>query len=112
MLKMKVDIPCPGHAPLISGELKSLDGVVSVKYSSGHTFDVYYDSSKVLSKDMLALKVFQTYTPTVLEEKMSAISVSDIGDPAGGNSGQIATGCGGSCGGGCGSGGSGCGCGG
>lgn len=67
LLTMKVAIPCPGHAPLISGELKKLDGVLGVKYKSPNIFDVAYDPDIILEDEMLSLKVFEVYKPTVIE---------------------------------------------
>ncbi|MCK5044099.1 hypothetical protein KAR52_03800, partial [Candidatus Pacearchaeota archaeon] len=45
MLKISVDIPCPGHAPLISNEVKTIMGVEGSKYSFPNDFEVYYNSS-------------------------------------------------------------------
>lgn len=68
VLQMAVDIPCPGHAALITGELKTLPGVQSVVFSFPNVFDVTYDSVKVAKADMLALAVFDEYPATVLSE--------------------------------------------
>jgi copper chaperone CopZ len=68
VLQMSVDIPCPGHAPLITGELKTLAGVQSVVFSFPNVFDVTYDSTKVTKAQMLALDVFREYPATVLSE--------------------------------------------
>lgn len=68
LVKLKVDIPCPGHAPLILQELKSLEGVIDVRYSFPNIFEVIYDSSKISKQKILALDVFKTYKAAVLEE--------------------------------------------
>ncbi len=65
-LTLQVDIPCPGHAPLISGELKKLPGVRSVTFRFANFFDVEYDSSKTTQADILGLDVFKTYKATVV----------------------------------------------
>ena len=65
-LSLRVDIPCPGHAPLISGELKKIAGVESVNFRFPNFFDVEYDSSKTTQADILALEVFKTYKASVL----------------------------------------------
>jgi copper chaperone CopZ len=110
-LKLQVSIPCSGHAPLITGELKKLDGVSSVKFSLPNVFDVSYDSSKTSKQQITDLEIFKTYKATVLDESaQSAQSITTTNS-------QLTTGtCGGSggcgCGSGCGSGGGGCGCGG
>ncbi|MFH0956234.1 MAG: cation transporter [Candidatus Aenigmatarchaeota archaeon] len=69
VISMSVDIPCPGHAPLITGELKTLSGVHSVVFSFPNVFDVTYDPAKTTKADMLALDVFKEYPTTVLSER-------------------------------------------
>jgi len=67
-IKLKVDIPCPGHAPLISQELKSINGVLEVKFSLPNIFEVKYDPTKVTKQQILSLEVFKTFRATVLDE--------------------------------------------
>jgi copper ion binding protein len=67
-IQLEVDIPCPGHAPLISNELKTIDGVEGVQFSFPNTFDVFYDSSRTSKQEILSLDVFDTYAPSVLGE--------------------------------------------
>jgi len=67
-IKLKVDIPCPGHAPLISQEIKSINGVLEVKFSLPNIFEVKYDPTKVTKQQILSLEVFKTYRATVLDE--------------------------------------------
>jgi copper chaperone CopZ len=78
LIKLAVDIPCPGHAPLISGELKSIDGVINTKFSSPNIFDVLYDSSKTSKKSILELAVFKEYPATVLEESEVKVDIKEI----------------------------------
>jgi copper chaperone CopZ len=63
-VRLQVDIPCTGHAPLISGELKKLSGVESVKFSGSNTFDVAYDPGLTTKADILSLEIFKTYKAT------------------------------------------------
>jgi hypothetical protein len=65
-LRLSVEIPCSGHAPLITDEIKKLDGIVSIKFSIPNTFDVTYDSSKLSAKDITGLEIFKTYKATIL----------------------------------------------
>lgn len=58
---LQVDIPCPGHAPLIIGELKGINGVGNVKFRFPNLFDVDYDPKKTSEEKILALTVFKTY---------------------------------------------------
>jgi len=67
-LRLQVDIPCSGHATLISSELKTIDGVNGVQFSLPNVFDVKYDPSKTSKQQILALEVFKTYEATVLSE--------------------------------------------
>jgi len=113
-LKLQVSIPCSGHAPLITGELKKLDGVSSVKFSLPNVFDVSYDSSKTSKQQITDLEIFKTYKATVLDESaQSAQSTSTTNQLNTGTCGGGSGSCGcGSGSGGCGGGGGGCGCGG
>ncbi|MBN1385479.1 heavy-metal-associated domain-containing protein [Candidatus Woesearchaeota archaeon] len=110
LLKISVDIPCPGHAPLISNELKTVAGVESVRFSFPNDFDVSYDSSQTSKEQMLQLEVFSEYPATVLDDSTGAVAqdglkavsantaeAGSIG--CGGAGGCGKTGCGGGCGG-------------
>ena len=106
-ITLDVAIPCPGHAPLITGDLKKLDGVVKIDYSPIKTFKVYYDPTKISKQEVLGLEVFKEYKATVKDESNGVSTTLDS------NTKTTSTG-GGCCGGGgsCGSGsGGGCGCG-
>ncbi|MDY1591389.1 MAG: cation transporter [Methanofastidiosum sp.] len=70
-ITLKVNIPCSGHAPLISEELKSINGVQEVKYSTPNTFAVKYDSGRTTKTEILNLTVFREYPATVLNESSS-----------------------------------------
>lgn len=69
-LTLKVSIPCPGHAPLITGELNKVYGVTSVKFSFPNYFDVAYDHSKVSKQEILSLDVFKTYKAVITNENL------------------------------------------
>jgi len=70
-IRLKVAIPCPGHAPLIIQELRSINGVVEAKFSFPNIFDVKYDSTITSTQQILSLEVFKTYKATVLDEQNS-----------------------------------------
>jgi hypothetical protein len=101
VLKIKSDIPCPGHAPLISSELKKISGVKGSEYSFPNNFNVYYDALETSPNEILSLEVFEEYPAEVLIDESS--SNSEISETK--NSESCSGGCGGtgSCGGGCGS---------
>jgi len=110
IIRLQVDIPCSGHAPLITGELKTISGVSSVQFSFPNIFEVKYDSTKTSKEQILALEVFKTYKASVLGETATTAAQSAAPSTIG-SSGQPASG-GGCCGGGGSCGGSGGGCGG
>lgn len=67
-LTLKVNIPCPGHAPLISEELKTIDGVLGSRFSFPNVFHVDYDPTKTSKQSILSLEVFETYKASVIDE--------------------------------------------
>ncbi|MDP1538976.1 MAG: hypothetical protein Q8M00_03025, partial [bacterium] len=67
LLTLQVAIPCPGHAPLIIGELKKISGVESVRFRFPNLFDVSYNPQKTTQKEILSLEVFNTYKATTAE---------------------------------------------
>jgi len=65
---LQVDIPCPGHAPLIIGELKTVQGVQEVKFRFPNKFNVTYDPSKTSKEEMLSLEIFKDYPAQTIEQ--------------------------------------------
>ena len=64
-ITLEVSIPCPGHAPLITGELKNIIGVINVIFKFPNKFELIYDSAKTSEEQILSLDVFKTYKATV-----------------------------------------------
>lgn len=94
-LTLQVDIPCPGHAPLITGELKSLNGVKNVKFRFPNIFDVDYDPQKTFREQILALAVFNTYQASVLKEgSLEKVAGESIGPQSPSNPGVCCEGVG------------------
>jgi hypothetical protein len=104
VLQIKVDIPCPGHAPLISSELQTISGVEGSEYSFPNKFEVYYDASQTSEQEILSLEVFNEYPATTLTGDTNQ-EVGPLVPSLGSSAGSCSGGCGGtgSCGGGCGS---------
>lgn len=75
-IRLKVDIPCSGHASLISGEIKTINGIEGVKFSFPDIFDVKYDPTKTSKEQILSLEVFKTYSATALDEPRDSQQVS------------------------------------
>lgn len=63
---LEVDIPCPGHAPLITGELRTILGVEGVRYRFPNRFIVNYNPEKTSQQQILALDVFNTYKAIII----------------------------------------------
>jgi len=70
-LTLKVDIPCSGHAPLISNEVKSVVGVKSVEFKTPNTFEIKYEGEGIRER-ILGLEVFKEYPATVLSGTVNA----------------------------------------
>lgn len=60
-MTVAVDIPCPGHAPLIIDELNKIEGIKATNFELPNTFNIGYDSSKISSEEIRALEIFQTF---------------------------------------------------
>ena len=65
-IKLKVNIPCPGHAPLISEELKTINGVKNIQFGFPNNFDVTFDTSVTSVDKIISLKVFETYKAKII----------------------------------------------
>lgn len=75
-LSLKVDIPCPGHAALIIGDLQKVAGVSSVRFSFPDLFDLRFDPSKVSEDDILGLDVFKEFKASVVGGDVFSSAVS------------------------------------
>jgi len=58
---ISVDIPCSGHAFLITGDLEKLNGVKGVEFYSTNKFKISYDSSLITKEEILDVDIFKTY---------------------------------------------------
>ena len=67
-ITLKVNIPCSGHAPLISEEIKTIKGIHEVKYKVPNVFIVKYDSGKTNFNEILNLAVFKEYPVKLLNK--------------------------------------------
>ncbi|MFH1683006.1 MAG: heavy-metal-associated domain-containing protein [Candidatus Woesearchaeota archaeon] len=85
-LNLAVDIPCPGHAPLITEELKTIAGVKETKFSFPKNFEVWYDPSITNYQEILSLEVFKSYPATVLEGTVAESSENAPASCCGGSS--------------------------
>lgn len=65
-LSIKVDIPCSGHAPLIVGGLRGINGVENIEYRFPNFFDIDYDFEQTNQEEILSLEIFNIYQATVI----------------------------------------------
>ncbi len=62
-LKLKVEIPCTGHASLITNSLKEA-GAEEIIFKQPDIFSVKYDSNIVVKDNLLNLDIFDEYQAT------------------------------------------------
>ncbi|MDD5147914.1 MAG: hypothetical protein PHH08_00445 [Candidatus ainarchaeum sp.] len=74
-IALQVQIPCSGHAPLITGELKKISGVQGVTFNFPDSFDVAFDSGKTTKERILALEIFRTYPAKVTAESNNGFTI-------------------------------------
>ncbi len=60
-LSLKVDIPCTGHAPIITDELKKDGGVKSVIFQAPNIFKIKYSQKETSPQKISSMEIFQTY---------------------------------------------------
>lgn len=66
MITLQVDIPCSGHAPLITDELYKLEGIAKVNFRSPNLFDISYDKTQTSKEDIINLDIFNTYKAKIV----------------------------------------------
>ncbi len=92
-MTISVDIPCPGHAPLVTNALKAL-GVDAINFKFPNKFEIGYTPSKVSKQQIMNIDVFDEYPATIIAESNANVVQSAPASSGGG------CGCGGStCGG-------------
>lgn len=89
-IRLQVSIPCSGHAGLISGDLKTIQGVVGVKFESPNYFDVAFDPKQTSKDKILALEIFKTYGATVISEQAAGSGTAGAANFATAGSGSTA----------------------
>ncbi|MFH0857766.1 MAG: hypothetical protein V1848_03400 [Candidatus Magasanikbacteria bacterium] len=60
-MKVQLDIPCTGHAPFITNELKKVDGITQVRFQIPSTFTLSYDSHIITEEEIKKLPIFQEF---------------------------------------------------
>lgn len=65
---LEVNIPCPGHAFLISTEIKKVNGVKDVKFSLPNLFEISFDPQETNKEKILSLEIFKSFEAKVVKE--------------------------------------------
>jgi len=61
VINLSVQLPCPGHAPLITDEIKKIDGVGAVNFQLPRHFQVNYNPQKTNPTEIMSLEIFKTF---------------------------------------------------
>lgn len=64
---LEVEIPCPGHAMVVTDDLKRINGIESVSFTLPNIFKISYDESKTTTEEILALDIFKTFKAKIIE---------------------------------------------
>lgn len=67
---LDVNIPCGGHAPLITDALKSVKGVVNIQYLPLTKFVVTYDARQITKEQIAAISMFSEYPARIVPDKV------------------------------------------
>ena len=65
ILSLSVQIPCTGHAPLITDEIKKDSGVQSVEFDTPNIFKIKYNPNETSPKKIASAEIFKTYEATI-----------------------------------------------
>lgn len=64
---LQVDIPCPGHAPLIINELKNLNDALNIKFIFPNIFEINFNPDLVSREKILSLKIFKDFRAKIIK---------------------------------------------
>lgn len=58
---IEVQLPCPGHAPLITEEIKTIPGVKTVNFKMPRTFEITYNPEETNLEEIKTLEIFKNF---------------------------------------------------
>ncbi len=64
-LSITVKIPCSGHAPLITDELKKIKGIEAIKFRMLDEFEIKYNPQITSPEKIIGIDIFKTYKATI-----------------------------------------------
>jgi len=64
VINISVDIPCPGHAPLIMDEVKKDDGVIGINFEMPNNFKITIDPEKTSVGKIATMEIFKQFKLT------------------------------------------------
>lgn len=71
LLTLQVDLPCPGHAYLVTSDLNKLVGVKNVKFRMPNFFDITFDPAFISAQKILNIDVLKIYQGKIIEQGLS-----------------------------------------
>jgi hypothetical protein len=67
IIRLKVAIPCEGHAPLITSEINKLSGINKIEFNSPNIFKISFNPLTVDKNKILNLDIFNEYKATEIK---------------------------------------------
>ena len=64
---LEVAIPCSGHAPLITDELKKLNGIEKVVFRLPNIFKISFDTQKTSEEEILSQEIFKNFKAKIVK---------------------------------------------
>lgn len=58
---IEVQIPCPGHAPLIIDELNKIYGIKKVSFKTPRTFGITYNTKETSLENIKTAEIFKSF---------------------------------------------------
>jgi hypothetical protein len=65
-LKLEVNLPCSGHAFLVTGQLRNLEGVSNVVYVYPDIFEVVYLFEEISPSEIMEIEIFSEFEAKIV----------------------------------------------
>lgn len=70
LVTLQVDLPCPGHAYLVTEELDKMSGIKNIKFRLPNLFDISFDPTIISKEKILGLDVLKIYQGKIIKENI------------------------------------------